>query len=333
MRLSQSLTIHVPGKLLLFGEHAAVFGYPAVGTALSRGLDVTCRPAARLSLEIPGAGVSETEIARFVEHIEAVAAASSTAAGSAASVPAEALTMTAELPLSSGFGSSAALCTGIARRMLAAAGTAAEGTAVWHLAHELERFFHGTPSGIDTGLTSLGGTRSFHFDPTRPGTLPETRPVVLPDIVLVAGAVPRTTTTKELVAGVRERRNAAPARYDALLRRLGELSTAATDADLTDINRFAALATEAHRVLGELGVSSDVLDGILAVGQDAGALGGKLSGAGGGGAFYCVCRDLDGAEKVRRAIKKSLPEGGTVFIHSASQFRDQDQTGQTTEGP
>jgi mevalonate kinase len=234
--------------------------------------------------------------------------------------------MTATLPLSSGFGSSAALCTGVARRMLASRGAAEDPTAVWHLAHELERFFHGTPSGIDTGLTSLGGTRSFHFDPAHPAKLPETQRVTLPDMVLVIGAVPRATTTRDLVAGVRERRDTAPAAYDGILRRLGELSTAAADAVGTDLSGFATLATEAHRLLTELGVSTELLDKLLMAGRDAGAIGGKLSGAG-GGAFYCICPDIDVAETVRRAIKKSLPEGGTTFIHSELQLRAPDQTG------
>ena len=177
-------------------------------------------------------------------------------------VPAEALTITATLPLSSGFGSSAALCTGVARRMLAAEDVHDDPGTVWQLAHELERFFHGTPSGIDTGLTSLGGARAFHFDPTDPGALPKAEPVNLPEMVLVTGAIPRATTTRELVAGVRERRESAPATYDRILRRLGELSSVAIGTQATDLSVFADTATEAHRLLQELGVSTDQLDEI-----------------------------------------------------------------------
>ena len=73
------------------------------------------------------------------------------------------------------------------------------------------------------------------------------------------------------------------------------------------------LAGEAQELLAALGVSTPALDRILEAGRAAGALGGKLSGAGGGGAFFLVCSDEDTAGRVRQAIDPLLGPGGISF--------------------
>ncbi|MFO8041767.1 MAG: hypothetical protein R6U25_01085, partial [Alkalispirochaeta sp.] len=73
-------------------------------------------------------------------------------------------------------------------------------------------------------------------------------------------------------------------------------------------------ATAAQVHLSRLGVSSVALERILTVGTTAGALGGKLSGAGDGGAFYLVCANNDVAQAVHAAVTGELPPGGVAFV-------------------
>lgn len=319
------MTVFTPGKLLLFGEHAAVFGFPAVGMALSRGLTATLSvpknsnvAAGDLTIEINNAkAISESMIAQFIAHIKAVAVSYD--------LPplVGTLHVTSELPIGSGFGSSAALCTAIARLL---APDSNEVRRTWRIAHELERFFHGTPSGIDTGLTTLGGAQAFRFDNTISDGhhLPTTVAVQLPDCVLTVGSIPRERSTKALVAHVGERRRADPRGVESLLARLGALGKtilpgggAADRSDATtesNVAAFGKAATDAQAILRELGVSTPQLDEILREGKAAGALGGKLSGAGGGGAFYLVSADEEGSLRVRRAIDPIVADaGGIVF--------------------
>lgn len=321
------MRVSVPGKLLLFGEHAAVFGYPAVGMALSRGLTVALQPSKTadatsqpLTIEIGDTKeIPDTVIQRFVAHIETVARSF------ALSPLAGAITVTSELPIGSGFGSSAALCTAIARLL---APNSRDPHTTWRIAHELERFFHGTPSGIDTGLTTLGGVQAFHFEasdaPRRSNPsvdyapLPATVAVHLPDCVLTVGSIPRERSTKELVALVGEQRRRAPDTVDAMLSQLGALGETLLRGDSTDSAdhtvSFGRAASEAQTILRELGVSTSKLDEILEIGVKAGAVGGKLSGAGGGGAFYLVCAGEEEASRVRRGIEPVVTgAGGTVF--------------------
>ncbi len=311
-----------PGKLLLFGEHAAVFGFPAIGLSIPRKLHLTVTPAPGLTISFPDLDIPEEQARAFLDHIEQTAAAMH-----CPPLGGVHLTVRSELPVSSGFGSSAALSTVLARWMLHSgdivppAATEAEATRIWSVAHRLEHFFHGTPSGIDTGLTTLEGARSFEFPepdtdnggssadaPRRRSILPRTAPVRLPDATLLAGSVPREKTTRELVASVRARRDASPRRVDDILTRLGAFSVETINHPDTTVEEFGGRALAAHELLRELGVSTPLLDEILQTALAAGAAGGKLSGAGGGGAFYLVCSDDDTATAVADAIRSSVAE-------------------------
>jgi mevalonate kinase len=72
--------------------------------------------------------------------------------------------------------------------------------------------------------------------------------------------------------------------------------------------RLGRLAHDAQEVLHDLGLSTALLDALLKIGMGAGACGGKLSGAGGGGAFVLFCRAPEDARRVRRAIVQDGPD-------------------------
>ncbi|HKK49465.1 MAG TPA: hypothetical protein VJ932_10225, partial [Alkalispirochaeta sp.] len=292
-----------------------------------RGLSIAVAPASEMALAISGSPAAEDpttdrglrHFAEFLtEHLPYL--------------PPSQVEITSELPISSGFGSSAALCTALAQWSLAVT-AAGEGSAAtdgvstahtrewrevaWHRAHELETFFHGTPSGIDTGLAALGGVQAFHFQGATGGTLPST--TALSDHLppLVVGSIPRNRSTRELVAMVHRRHEQDVPATTRILSDLGSLA----DEAIAHLSNQAGspevlgeMASAAQARLAELGVSSPVMERILSTGVTAGAVGGKLSGAGDGGAFYLVCADTDAAATVRAAVSRELPPGGSAFV-------------------
>lgn len=319
-------SVFAPGKLLLFGEHSAVYGYPALGTALDRGLNLTlaenlgehsgerAESAIPWTMEVLNEGESSAAPAldgeRFGRHLHATL---ERYRREGAHLPPGRITLRPDLPLGSGFGSSAALCTGLARLSLRDVPGLSPFT-VWRLGHELETYFHGTPSGIDTGLSALGGTQAFRFSDA--GTLPSATACALPSLYLVAGSIPRERDTRTLVAGVRERLKEHPVETEEFLRTLGEISEAVIRESAipgADPVRFGEAMNRAQEVLCRLGLSVPLLDGILARGRAAGAVGAKLSGAGGGGAFYLACTTEDTARAVESAIRELQPRGSTLF--------------------
>jgi mevalonate kinase len=199
--------------------------------------------------------------------------------------------------MSVGFGSSAAFCTALLR----AVGFDGDEAALWAEAHRIERVFHGTPSGIDTGLSIYEGVSIVY--PVPPG-LPTREPATLPAAWIVFGALPRTRPTADLVAGIRLLRDHDPNRVDGALERLGELSRLAVEPGrCPDAAALGALADEAQRTLRSLGLSTTEMDTVLESLRAAGATGAKLSGAGGGGAFYAVFQTEFAARAAQASVR------------------------------
>ncbi len=305
-------------KLLLFGEHAAVHGHPAVGLSLSETtvaeVVLEPRPGWRLPGGRAGArGGKDALLVQMLSLLHGLARGPGPGGGQAR--------FTSDIPPGLGFGSSAALCAAAA----AALGAKSAGTAqLWAWAHEAERLFHGTPSGIDTGLALLDGL--YLFQPQPPG-LPAARRLAGLPLDLVVGAVPRHGDTGELVRGLRERVSGGDHGAAGSLRELGRIARQA--ADLLNgpgerekrLARLGELANAAQVLLAGQGLSTAELDGLLKEGKACGALGGKLSGAGGGGAFFLVCPRADSAERIAArlrasALRAGLPTAGTIRVLS-----------------
>ncbi len=298
------------GKLLLFGEHSAIYGYPAVGIALNRSLTVEVAPEVSWRFcfgDVEPCEEFDGEYASFFPHLEHVA--NNADLGNRCRDLRGRVRVTADLPIAVGFGSSAALCTAFAR-LLAPAD--ADLSLLWRLAHRLESFFHGRASGIDTGLSVYTGARSFYFGDTE---LPTTHTVALPEATICYAALARTKSTRELVASVRQKQENDRETTGKHLDALGVIAENVASGDLRSAAELGEYATRAQHHLRELGVSSDSLETVLEAGLSAGAIGGKLSGAGGGGAFYFVCPDRATAYQVVEAVTR---EGGDDIAASPS---------------
>jgi mevalonate kinase len=302
------------GKLILFGEHAAVYGYPAVGLPLAEQTVVELSGGGRESWDLSAVPAKDRDtVGGILERLEdnhPDLAAFIQAWGRAA------VRVTSEVPRGVGFGSSAALAAAFAAAALAhaAPGTTVGLNGVWSLAHDAERLFHGTPSGIDTGLAIFGGLRS--FSPSPPG-LPESEPLQGMPLYLVVAAIPRAGDCGSLVAALGERMRSGDPRVRAELEALGRLAAEARD-ELArpreeGPSRLGLKARSAMDHLRALGLSTDGLDALLAEGDRAGALGGKLSGAGGGGAFFLIMPDADSAGEAILRLGRAAEASGISF--------------------
>lgn len=304
------------GKLLLFGEHAAVYGYPALGVALPETVELEIEHDSHWGLaNVPGKfrEILSPVLERLDAHLRE-RYGSDAAARARGSVRFHQI-----VPTGLGLGSSAALCVALARAALSTVPQVQRHCTeecdheVWALANELERIFHGSPSGIDTGLATLGGALSFHFE--GPG-LPRAAALPLPPGIIVAGATPRSSNTKTLVGALKERVQQRESRVLRELADLGEIAEEATrlvmgsgdpGEDQGDLVRsLGGLSTRAHRLLRDLGLSTDPTEQCLETALDKGALGGKISGAGGGGAFFAIFDDPAAALETAGTLREIL---------------------------
>ena len=137
------------GKVILLGEHAVVYGVPALAVGLDRGVEVELEPAPEPSILI-GERRSETEdggdVTRALRALLAELGA-----------PPVAVRAKLELPAGSGLGVSAALGVAVARAVLAFQGAVPERERVLAAAGAWESVFHGAPSGVDAAVAESGG--------------------------------------------------------------------------------------------------------------------------------------------------------------------------------
>jgi mevalonate kinase len=293
-------------KLLLFGEHAAVHGHAAVGTSIPGTIVVRVSGNSE-EWDLGRIAVADRPtVAELLRRMEALLPAGRVIRG--------ALHIASRVPRGAGFGSSAALCGALARALLERLpATDARPGEAWRLAHEAERLFHGTPSGIDTGLALGAGMAVFH---PRAGGLPTRTPLPPRGLWLVVAAVPRDAGCGALIAGIAGRLAAGDAPTAAHIAELGRIAVTAAgllgepgSGVLTDTPTSAAalagLAEEAMLHLRGLELGNGNQDALLDAGRGAGALGGKLSGGGGGGAFYLIAPDGRTAARVARRVRRA----------------------------
>ena len=247
-----------PGKLILSGEHSVVYGYRAVAAAVSlcTRVEVAARP-----------GPSGIDKSAIIDDRVWPALATI--------VPAEGIgvTITSDLPVGCGMGSSAALAVATLRALADLEGRAPAFDELFERGFLPERVLHGNPSGVDHAVSALGRVVVYR---RREGT-PEIVPLdVTKPLHLVVADTGSPGDTAKMVAGVRER---AP---HSELRSIGAL-TEMVAAHLQRGEDPGALFTENHRLLRRIGVSTPRLDHACAAMIGAGATGAKLAGAGGGG--------------------------------------------------
>ncbi|WP_277552787.1 mevalonate kinase [Halobaculum limi] len=312
-------TSSAPGKVYLFGEHAVVYGEPAVPCAIERRARVTAEPredgrvrvdAADLSLDgftvtwggdiddRPDIDVPASLVEAAMEYIDAAVAQ----ARDAADAPDAGFDITVEsdIPLGAGLGSSAAVVVAGIDAATRALGTELDPEEVARRAYEAEHEVQdGQASRADTFCSAMGGAVRVEGD--------DTRTIDAPALPFVVGYDGGAGDTGKLVAGVRALREQHAFAADTVetigdLTREGERLLADADpesdpdADLLD--SLGELMDFNHGLLEALGVSARSLDAMVWAAREADAAGAKLTGAGGGG---CIVA-LDPTPDTERAL-------------------------------
>ena len=112
----------------------------------------------------------------------------------------------------------------------------------------------------------------------------------MPPLVIACGG--RIGTTKELVAGVRARYERSPSLYDRIFDDIDALSLAGVEAlRSVDFDALGGQMNVCHGLLNAIEVSTPELERMVTIARTSGALGAKLTGAGGGGSIVALCPD------------------------------------------
>ncbi len=285
------------GKVILLGEHAAVYGRHALALPIEGAVTATVQEAANLVLEVPDWRLSR-EISRDADGVDA--AVQRILENLGIHGRGFAIRVRSALPRAMGLGSSAAFAVAIVRAFDRLLGLSLGDERVNEIAFDCEKLAHGNPSGVDNTLATFG--RPMLFCKGETFQAEELELQGQPPIVIASGHQPGVT--HEQVAGVRARYEAQPAAFAAIFDQIDGLSIAGAKALVAgDYAELGQLMNICHGLLNALGVSTPELERMVEIARDAGAAGAKLTGAGGGGSIVAACPGV--VQEVAAALRSA----------------------------
>ncbi len=288
-----------PGKLYLFGEHAVVYGEPAIACAVDRRVTATVerRDDDRLRVRAPDLRL-DSFAAEFGERADggvavdadegAVAAALGYVRGAVESAYDHVgeragldVTVESDLPLGAGLSSSAAVVVATLHAAVRAMDGDIREETLAERAYRVESDVQdGDASRMDTYCTTVGGAVRVEGE--------EGERLEAPELPLAVGYDGGSGNTGELVADVRELKETYGFAADTV-GAIGDIVRAGRPAvESGDLDEVGRLMDFDHGLLSALGVSARSLDEMVWAAREGGAAGAKLTGAGGGGCVVAL---------------------------------------------
>jgi mevalonate kinase len=307
-----------PAKIILFGEHFVVYGEPAIVLAIDRRAYATVNfhkdgrlhfRSANLNLAgyfVNGVfNVEQGDEREAKMKFEPVRVAVEKVLERNKKHVGLDIEINSTVPVAAGLGSSAAVVTAV---------TAAVGNLlklemskedIFRITYEAEKIVHGTPSGVDPAISTFGGTLLFQIDT---GFKPLEVKAEMP---LVIGHTGVERSTRVQVEKVRHIMHDYPRVAEPIRKAAREVVLRAIDAfKENDLKTLGELMNINHALLCGVGVSDESLEWLVNAARKGGALGAKLTGAGGGGCMIALADD----EKLEQVLDAIMRAGGRPFI-------------------
>jgi len=317
---------NVPGKLILFGEHAVVYDKLGVSTSVglysSAAARALSQPADKYTIDLPDLNVKKEMTydqlrklsARFDEYCAAKDYAALVQLSKQDDILAELvlakgvercgmstpimITAKSMIPVNSGgMGSSSAIGAAMAASILSLHGNITLED-IERICYYGDTLMHGgMPSGIDSSTVTYGGYVQFRKSVgLRPLRIDTALPIVI-------GNTGKKAQTSKTVALVRQQREDNQHKIDRVLDEIDKTASLGLGAvQKGDLKSVGSLMDRNHTLLSSLGVSEESLDNLVNVSRSAGALGAKLTGGGGGGAMIALCSDQRQQLRVAEAM-------------------------------
>lgn len=290
-----------PGKVTLFGEHAVVYGYPALVVAINKRIYAIAEPrndnVVKISakdLRVPGIIISYVGNEVFLETDYGAVLPAIAYINKAIEVASEYLgirkgvniEIKSDMPVGAGLGTSAAVAISTIAAYAAVNGYELKTEEIANLGWNVEKAVQGIASPMDTSIASFGGFLRIKY---KDNTVERTPIIINKNLPLIIGYVEREAKTRDMVALVKDKVSRYPEIYGKILEMIGVIVEQANQALINnDFKHLGELMNLNHALLEALGVSTRKLNELVYIAREAGAYGAKLTGAGGGGCVIAL---------------------------------------------
>ncbi len=334
-----SITVSAPGKLMLFGEHAVVYGYPCIVTAVDQRLFLTVKKVKVNQFQLAAKDVGVTNYkkpldqigkgdipkgAMFIEMAIKNFLFSHPACPPLAGTSEESkfefgIKISTKSDFSSlfGFGSSSAATVCTIKALSELFEIRLTKKEIFEISYKTVLDIQKTGSGVDVAAAVFGGTLSFVIDGKIIESLSSN---ALPLIVGYSGIKADTVT---VLTVVKEKTKKYPIVINGVYKEIAKLILLAKTAiTASDYETLGYLMNFNQGYLESLGVSTEKLSRMIYAARDAGAYGAKLSGAGGGDCMIAITREngkekrpaRNASENVAGGVKKAIEKAGGKII-------------------
>ncbi len=309
----KKVKVRAPGKTILFGEHAVVYGYPAIAMAISVNSECIIKETNHQIIKIRLKNYNSIYEARDLKGLKARLPSKSRQIIRCLELFKEEyrvefqgveISLSSRLFPSAGLGSSASIAVSLAYAINCFYELGLQKSKINEFAYAQEKIVHGSPSGIDNNICMYGNAIYFQADRFNFIKVPK-------DLNLLISNTNIEHNTKEAINRIKQLKKTNPEKTESYLQRIGALTEQAkNELSKGNIQKIGELMNLNNKYLTKLRVSNDAIDKIIKICRHNGALGAKLTGAGLGG---CVI-SLGDPEKLKKIQHILTQKGFNSFI-------------------
>ncbi len=294
--LKASSSASAPLKVILFGEHFVIYNKPAILAAINKRVyvDINVRSDAIFAIRVSDlyeeASINHIEESKhqFTRLSQPIFITAYNTLRRFHSVLGLDIKIMSDIPFGSGLGTSAASSAALITAISDLFNTLNKDD-IFALTIEAEKLIHYNTSGADPAIVTNGGLIMFKRREEGMLIIPLIYSTELSFIVVYSGI---SRSTANLVNNVKSLRENNPIMFERFANTSEEITLKAIEAlKSKDYEKLGSLMLRNHELLQSLGVSNDTLDKLVDTAINNGALGAKLTGAGGGGSIIAFGYD------------------------------------------
>ena len=267
--MAKKIKVSAPGKIILSGEHAVVYGYPEVLSAIDKRLFVEIEESKA------GLSVFPSEGRSYVEHaLETVK--TKLEVGKLDNLK---VVVSSEIPIGCGLGSSAAFAVAITTAFFEFLKLPRNLKKINEIAYGIEKKQHNNPSGGDNTISTYGGFLLYRKETETFKVFSSLKTRVFPSLFLINSGKP-IETTGEMVDRVRRFYLRSPLKVEKTFKEVEQVTRGFLKFLSKEESNLGELVKTNEELLERLGVVSKKTMRLIRKVEKIGGFA-KISGAGG----------------------------------------------------